>query len=235
MESALLKSRLATPRSPQVVYDKDEEESDNGETNSFDQVEDSGDELDRANEVSDSDDDEPLARNLTVNTDSSDDEFPIEARPRGLVRGRHDDSIDSPMVRSTMQRTCPDSLDTPISSKPQTSGRFASAAPSPMSGVKVRSPTKRSPASTSVHNMSTDQASGAPGSSRRRSKPSRRSAASVSVSSGSGSDEDFDESPAVVRSLKKPGRRVMRIESSDSDDDLSLVKSAVHQNKSGLG
>ena len=55
------------------------------------------------------------------------------------------------------------------------------------------------------------------------------------MSSGSGSDEDFDESPAVVTSLKKPGRRVMRIESSDSDDDLSLVKSAVHQNKSGLG
>ena len=42
-ETALLKSRLATPRSPQVVYDTDEEESDNGETNSSDQVEDSGD------------------------------------------------------------------------------------------------------------------------------------------------------------------------------------------------
>ena len=35
-----------------VVYDTDEEESDNGEANSSDQVEDSGDELDRANEVS---------------------------------------------------------------------------------------------------------------------------------------------------------------------------------------
>ena len=35
-----------------VVYDTDEEESDNGKTNSSDQVEDSGDELDRANEVS---------------------------------------------------------------------------------------------------------------------------------------------------------------------------------------
>ena len=31
------------------------------------------------------------------------------------VRGRHDDSVDSPMMRSTMARTCEDSLDTPIS------------------------------------------------------------------------------------------------------------------------
>ena len=51
-ETALLKSRLATPRSPQVVYDTDEEESDNNRgTNSSDQMEDSGDELDRAHEV----------------------------------------------------------------------------------------------------------------------------------------------------------------------------------------
>ena len=51
-ETALLKSRLATPRSPQVVYDTDEEESNNNRgTNSSDQMEDSGDELDRAHEV----------------------------------------------------------------------------------------------------------------------------------------------------------------------------------------
>ena len=51
-ETALLKSRLATPRSPQVVYDTDEEESDNNrEANSSDQVEDSGDELDRASRL----------------------------------------------------------------------------------------------------------------------------------------------------------------------------------------
>ena len=31
------------------------------------------------------------------------------------VRGRHDDSVDSPMMRSTMARTCEDSLDTPVS------------------------------------------------------------------------------------------------------------------------
>ena len=34
-----------------VVYDTDEEESDNREANSSDEVEDSGDELDRAHEV----------------------------------------------------------------------------------------------------------------------------------------------------------------------------------------
>ena len=51
-ETALLKSRLATPRSPQVVYDTDKEESDNNRgTNSSDQMENSGDELDRAHEV----------------------------------------------------------------------------------------------------------------------------------------------------------------------------------------
>ena len=101
-----------------------------------------------------------------------------------------------------------------------------------MRGVGVRSPTKRSPA---VHNMSTDQVSGSPGSSKRRSKPSQRTTASVSASSGSGSDEENEERPVVVKSLKKSGRRIMRLESSDSDDDESLVKLAVHQNKSGLG
>lgn len=221
VEEVLPSRRIATPRSPQVVFETDEEDGDDDERGS--------------DQVSDSDDNEPLARRVsfTEDSESNDDTEPaIKGQYRGLVRGRHDDSIDSPMVRSTMQRTCPDSLDTPISSnKPQTS-RFASAGPSPMSGVGVRSPTKRSPA---VHNMSTDQVSGSPGSSRRRSKPSRRSAASVSVSSGSGSDEDDEESPAVVRSLKKRGGRKMRLESSDSDDDESLVKSAVPRNKSRLG
>ena len=103
-----------------------------------------------------------------------------------------------------------------------------------MSGVKsARSPTKRSPASTSVHTRSTDQVSRAPGSGQRSSKPSRRrSAASVSPSSGSDSDEDT-ESPALARSHKKPGGRVMRIESSDSDDE-ALVNLAAPQNKSRL-
>jgi len=33
------------------------------------------------------------------------------------VRGRHDDSLDSPQVRATLARTCGDSLDTPVSEK----------------------------------------------------------------------------------------------------------------------
>ena len=58
--------------------------------------------------------------------------------------------------------------------------------------------------------MSTDQVS--PGSSRRRLKPSWRSAAAVS--------SENEESPVVARSAKKPGgQRVMRLESSDSDDE----------------
>ena len=92
-----------------------------------------------------------------------------------------------------------------------------------MNAAGFRSATKRSPA---VQNMSTDQVS--PGSSRRRSKPSRRSAAAV-VSS------ENEESPVVARSTKKPGgRRFMRLESSDSEDDESLVKPAVSKNKSRL-
>ena len=116
-----------------------------------------------------------------------------------------------------------------------TSCRFAHASQSPMSGVKSAcSPTKRSPASTSVHTRSIEQVSRAPGSGSRSSKPSRRrSAASVSASSGSDSEEET-ESPAVARSARKPGGRVMRIESSDSDDDEALVNLAAPQNKCRL-
>ena len=55
-------------------------------------------------------------------------------RTLARVRGRHDDSMDSPMVRNTQARTCEDSLDTPLHANgervqresPQTDSSFIS-------------------------------------------------------------------------------------------------------------
>ena len=48
------------------------------------------------------------------------------------IRGRHDDSMDSPMVRSTQAKTSDDCLDTPLSAKVASSAVDASHGDSPM-------------------------------------------------------------------------------------------------------
>jgi len=65
------------------------------------------------------------------------------------VRGRHDDSLDSPLVRATMARTCEDSLDTPISqnqqrsktksTSPNSRDHLSSVSPSPVLTKTVKS------------------------------------------------------------------------------------------------
>ena len=60
----------------------------------------------------------------------------LPPRRLGPVRGRHDDSMDSPMVRAAVQRTGADTLDTPVSDR-----RFSAASP----GHSHRSPALRSP------------------------------------------------------------------------------------------
>eukprot|EP00092_Neocalanus_flemingeri_P036978 GFUD01040257.1.p1 GENE.GFUD01040257.1~~GFUD01040257.1.p1 ORF type:complete len:1284 (-),score=419.89 GFUD01040257.1:168-4019(-) len=56
------------------------------------------------------------------------------------VRGRHDDSLDSPMVRATLARTCGDSLDTPLSEKQSRDQRVAQESPYRGSTVGVGGP-----------------------------------------------------------------------------------------------
>ena len=135
-------------RSPQIILDSDDEveESKDSETyrdelvpesDSDDDVPlvnfhhkidglvssdvDSGDESSSSKDRSfskDSNDIEDTVANLSL---SSDPNPRPSLKPLSKVRGRHDDSLDSPLVRATMARTCVDSLDTPISQNQQRS------------------------------------------------------------------------------------------------------------------
>ena len=98
--------------------------------------------------------------NLSI---SSDPDPRPSLKTLSKVRGRHDDSLDSPLVRATMARTCVDSLDTPISQNQQRSK--AAKAPSTHSPALHRrdspSPVSSKTVKSKIHVIETSDDEGA--------------------------------------------------------------------------